>query len=71
MSKRKNTFEMEEYKSKFKKIKLDINEIKKKMSDKNFDINEHELMKFLLIFNKIININEQLKRKNKLKIGPS
>ena len=55
---------MEECNRKFKKVKLDINEIKKKMNDESFDINEHELMTFMFIFNKIININEHTENKN-------
>ena len=66
MTKANIRIKMSEFENKFKRVKLNVNEIKNKMNEQNFDIYEYELMKFIFMFNKIRNeqnkenINEEI-----------
>ena len=66
MAKANIRIKMSEFENKFKKVKLNVNEIKNKMNEQNFDIYEYELMKFKFMFKKIRNeqnkenINEEI-----------
>ena len=66
MTKANIRIKMREFENKFKKVKLNVNEIKNKMNEQNFDIYEYELMKFIFMFKKIRNeqnkenINEEI-----------